>query len=103
MVVATQEIDAATGDDFWMELAPQLPSRAGDALVVDLRDVRFMASTGISVLLRANAEARRCGGRVDLVNAQPPVARLLELTGVDELFRLPLDPAGADDSDDALA
>ncbi|MBP3371140.1 MAG: anti-sigma factor antagonist [Clostridia bacterium] len=52
-------------------------------LVFDLKDVTFMDSSGIGVILaRAAAMKRRKGGRTVIVNAQGQIERVLRLSGV---------------------
>lgn len=59
----------------------------GHRLVVDLRRVTFMDSSGLSALL---AGAQHAGGAlwVELVTRAGPVDRLLRVAGFDRLFRL---------------
>ena len=84
IVVRTKEVDAGTADDFWMELAAGLPASRGGTLTIDLREVSFMDSTGLVLLLKAHRHVRDQAGRIELVNLQPAVARLLEVSGVGE-------------------
>jgi anti-anti-sigma factor len=56
-------------------------------VVVDLREVAFMDSTGLSLLLTADRDARRDGWDFSIVDGSQPVARLFELTGLSEHFR----------------
>lgn len=50
--------------------------------------VTFMDSTGIDTLLRAHHALVAQGGRLALVGALPPVLRVMDLTGVDEVIPL---------------
>src|SRR4051794_30442977 len=60
----------------------------GDAaLVVDLEAVEFMDSTGLRALLEARRRAEDAGGGLQLrLRDGGPVARLLDLAGVRDLF-----------------
>ena len=49
---------------------------------MDLRELEFLDSTGLSVLVKANRRAVEAGQRFALVRGGPQVQRLLELTGV---------------------
>jgi anti-sigma B factor antagonist len=51
-------------------------------VIVDLRDLEFMDSTGLSVLVRAHQRAGQGSQRFGLVNGSQQVQRLLSLTGV---------------------
>ncbi|WP_043478046.1 STAS domain-containing protein [Kitasatospora sp. MBT66] len=59
-------------------------------LLVDLGGVTFMDSTGLNALLLARIEAARAGTTVHLARPSHIVARLLEITGTDQVF--PIDP-----------
>lgn len=57
-------------------------------VVVDLRNLEFMDSTGLSVLVRAHQRAEENGRRLGLVNGSQQVQRLLTLTGVADRLTL---------------
>ena len=58
-----------------------------DHLVVDLREVTFIDSTGLGVLVRAHRELGDRGPL--LVRCNPgPVRRVLEVSGVDQAVRV---------------
>lgn len=62
-------------------------------VVLDLRGLTFMDSTGLSLTARWSAEAARDGFDFALVAGSRPVRRLFALTGLDR--RLPfVDPDG---------
>jgi anti-sigma B factor antagonist len=58
-----------------------LPADA-DTIVVDLRGLEFMDSTGLHLLIRAQQDAQEAGRRFALVRGGDQVQRLLNLTGV---------------------
>ncbi|MFI5909081.1 STAS domain-containing protein [Dactylosporangium sp. NPDC051541] len=58
-------------------------------LAVDLRRVPFMDSIGIGALVTANNKVREAGGRMEVRSPSPFVHRLLQITGLTELFGLP--------------
>jgi anti-sigma B factor antagonist len=55
-------------------------------MVLDLTDVEFIDSTGLSVLLNALRRVTRAGGRMALVCTNPTVLRLFEITKLDSTF-----------------
>ena len=57
-------------------------------LVIDLRELEFMDSTGLSILVRAHQTADERKLSLHLVNGPPQVQRLLSLTGVGERLSL---------------
>jgi len=76
------EIDLAARDD--LDYAVDLALGDAHRLVLDMRDVSFLDSTGIGALARAV----RGGARVSLLNPRPSVRRVLELTGIDKHIRI---------------
>ena len=54
-------------------------------LVLDLSGVEFMASAGVHVLLAMSAHLEQAAGSLVLACVHPMVARVLSLTGADEL------------------
>ena len=68
------------------ELADALQAGARN-LVIDLSDVEFIDSSGLSALLSASAQARERGGAVALVHgAEPP--SIFRFRGVERLLSL---------------
>jgi stage II sporulation protein AA (anti-sigma F factor antagonist) len=56
--------------------------------VLDLRDVTFMDSSGINVLVAANNAARAGGGWLRLAHTPVRVLDLLHIVGLDEVIPL---------------
>jgi anti-sigma B factor antagonist len=54
-------------------------------LVIDLSGLRFMDSSALHVILRANREMGRQGGVLSLASPRQPVAKMLRLTAADQL------------------
>jgi anti-anti-sigma factor len=68
-------------------LEEQLEQVFGDSvsqLIIDLRELEFIDSTGLSVLVKAHQRAEDSGCRFGLVNGGSQVRRLLSLTGIAE-------------------
>jgi stage II sporulation protein AA (anti-sigma F factor antagonist) len=55
-------------------------------VVLDMTEARFIDSSMLKELLRANTATQDAGGRLVLTAVQPPVERLLELTRVWEIL-----------------
>jgi anti-sigma B factor antagonist len=54
-------------------------------VVLDFSGVEFMASAGVHVLLEMSARLEAAGGSLALACLHPMVARVMSLTGADEL------------------
>ena len=57
-------------------------------IVVDLRDIRYITSSGLSFLVNLSDYLGSRGGSLHLANAQPKVKVVFELMAVDQFFRL---------------
>lgn len=75
------ELDLATSPGLEEEL-DRVAAEAVPLIIVDLAELEFMDSTGLSVLVRAHQRAEEAGQRFGLVNSSQQVQRLLTLTGV---------------------
>jgi anti-anti-sigma factor len=63
-------------------------SNSAEPLVLDLSELDFMDSTGLSVLVKAHQRAQDAGRRFGVIRGRRQVQRLLSLTGVAE--RMPV-------------
>jgi anti-sigma B factor antagonist len=73
-------------------------------LVMELGQVEFVDSSGLSVLVSAMKAARAAGGEVVLANLTPQVQALVELTRLHHLFEIFADQqSGADYLDAQVA
>jgi anti-sigma B factor antagonist len=89
LVEVSGEIDLATAPVVEHAIAEAFgPDGHGVDVVVDLHGVEFMGSTGLSVLLTAQAELRGAGLALSLVNPSPAVTRTLELAGLADMFTI---------------
>lgn len=62
-------------------------------LVADLRELAFLDSTGVRVLLAAHLRAQERGLRFGVVRGDGMIARLLEVTRISDRFPVVDDPA----------
>ena len=69
--------------------------QVGPLLVVDLREVRFLGSSGLAVLVETLGCARERHIGLRLVCNSGEVTRPLEATGLAELFEIYPDPDAA--------
>ena len=80
MVTVSGELDVASSQVLERELAKL---DEAPLVVVDLRGLTFIDSTGLGVLVRAHQLAQEHGRRFGLVRGNGQVSRLLSLTGLD--------------------
>jgi anti-anti-sigma factor len=74
------ELDVASSAVLEDELARVAPS---PVIVLDLRALEFIDSTGLGVLVKTHQRMRDEGDRLAVIEGDGQVKRLLELTGLD--------------------
>ena len=87
MVSVSGELDLASGPELETEL-DQLSGPETKLVVIDLRKLDFMDSTGLSIIVRAHQRMASEGCEMGLVKGSQQVQRLLDLTGVADRLRL---------------
>jgi anti-sigma B factor antagonist len=90
VVLVAGEIDRSTEEDFAEALEQAM--RSGTArVVVDLREVTFMGTTGLNIVIRVYREAERARADFRVINGTGVAGRTLRLAGVDQF--LPVFPS----------
>jgi anti-sigma B factor antagonist len=89
------ELDLATAPELEQLVTERIDS--SQEVVVDLRGLEFMDSSGIRVLVAAHTRAGRTGTRVFIVRPEPDsaVAKIVEVSGLDSELNILDDPAQA--------
>lgn len=82
VIAVSGELDLASSPALEEELERVSGAQELDLVIVDLRELEFMDSTGLSVLIRAQQRTEEQGRRFGLVKGSQQVERLLSLTGV---------------------
>ena len=91
VVIAVRgEIDMVTAPNV-SEMIAGAVANGWDDVVVDLRGVSFMDSSGVH-LLETLREMRSTGVRCSMIDGAPPVSRVLEITGLSDVLPR-VDPA----------
>ena len=94
IVAVEGEIHVSTAPEFSAMLGATVEG-GRTSLVLDLTDVMFIDSTGLSVLLTALRQVTHAGGQMAVVCSNPTVLRLFEITRLDTTFDIhaELEPA----------
>ena len=92
VISVSGELDLASSAALEEELTRATQSDA-ELVVLDLRELEFMDSTGLSTLVKAHQRAEEAGKEFGLVRGPQQVQRLLSLTGVEERLRFGDTPA----------
>lgn len=81
------ELDLASSPQLEQALAHAWHDQPG-LVVLQLGNLRFLDMAGLRVMLGAQDEAERHGGRLVLANVREPVRRVMKLARVDDLFTI---------------
>ena len=95
IVAATGDVDLSTVDAVRDEL--RAARRESDRIVLDLRAVTFMDSSGLRLLVELQRDAEADGFRVVVVRGPASLQRLLQLSGLEHRIRM------VDDLEQAVA
>jgi anti-anti-sigma factor len=80
-------LDAFSADQAQRAIAGQLDGEQ-QQVVLDLRQVDFLSSSGIRVLVEILKQSRGTGGDARLAAAQPGIQRTLEISGLARLVKI---------------
>lgn len=93
-------LDAALSGEIDMSTVGELEKRLEEAfegdlslLMLDLREVTFLDSSGLRLLLRLDGRQKDGGGRLVIVQGGRRVARVFELTGAEKRLEIVADPS----------
>ncbi len=81
------EIDVLTAPRLH-EVLHEVIAESPRSLLVDLANVTFVDSTGLGALVVAHRHLEERGGKLRLVSVPPPVAQVLEVTGLTNRFEV---------------
>lgn len=84
VVVLSGELDMVSAADLRRSV-DKVRTDGHTHVVVDMADLLFMDSSGISAIVTSLEELRRQGGSLVLRNTRPPIRRLLEITRIGTL------------------
>jgi anti-sigma B factor antagonist len=91
----TGELDIAGATRVEQELE-RIEREPPATIVLDLRELAFMDSTGLRVIVAADGRAREQGRRVVIVRGSDTVQRIIEMTRLHERLEIVDDPAAVE-------
>jgi anti-anti-sigma factor len=91
-VVLAGELDIASAPQF-EEGMEKAEAGTPDLLVLDLRKVEFIDSTGLRAVIAADERARAAGRRFVIIRGTPAVERVFSVTQLDQRLEIVDDPA----------
>ncbi|MGE5416324.1 MAG: anti-sigma factor antagonist [Acidobacteriota bacterium] len=86
MVRVGGDLDMAITDELRSVIDERLKREKPRNLIWDMSDVSFIDSSGLGVIIGRYKKVMGQGGRSYIVKARPPVAKLLEVSGISKLI-----------------
>jgi anti-sigma B factor antagonist len=86
-VALSGELDVSTAPQLEDDLR-RVEAEQPDSIVLDLRKLTFMDSTGLRLLIMADARAREEGRRLAIGRGNDMIQRVLHLTRLDERLEI---------------
>ena len=90
-VILVGELDIASAPQF-EEGLEKVESDTPGVLVLDLRKVAFIDSTGLRAVIAADERARTAGRRFVIIRGSPAVERVFSVTQLDQRLEIVDDP-----------
>ena len=90
-VALAGELDIASTPEFEQGLA-RVEANAPEVLLLDLRKVEFIDSTGLRAVIAADERARSAGRRFVIIRGTPAVERVLSVTQLDQRLEIVDEP-----------
>lgn len=83
-----RRLDASISPELKAEFLVLCKPKVPDRLIVDMEEVQFCDSSGLSALLIADRTMRGHGGSVHLVNVHKKVMDLMKISRLDRVFTI---------------
>ena len=79
------EIDHHTAKDTREQIDGSISENEPELLILDFRDVTFMDSSGIGLVMGRYRQMQAIGGEVHISNLSPHIKKVMKLAGMDRL------------------
>lgn len=88
VAVLSGEIDHHNAKEIRTELDKYIISAQPKELTIDFRNISFMDSSGIGLIMGRYKLIHECGGSLVVSNPQSYIRRVLRLSGIERLVRI---------------
>ncbi len=85
------EIDHHNAKEIREQLDKYIISAQPGELTMDFKNISFMDSSGIGLIMGRSKLMRECGGKLIVSNPQPYIRRVLKLSGIERLVKITAD------------
>lgn len=83
-----RKLDSTVAPDLKAEFLILCKPKAAEKLIIDMHEVQFCDSSGLSALLIADRTMRQHGGVVHLVHVHDKVLNLMKISQLDRVFQI---------------
>ena len=80
-------MDAVGATKFWEEASPHLAADR-PSMLVDMSDVDFLSSAGITTLIQLLKHAQPMGGHVSIFGCKPAIRRVLRIVSLEQILNV---------------
>ena len=87
-VEVSGELDHHGAGELMAKLTERLESDLPRECVLDLRELKFMDSSGIAVMMRVTKRMRALGGRLRVENVREQPRRVIEASGIGKIIEI---------------
>ena len=88
VAVISGEIDHHNAKELRTQLDRFIIASRPVQLTIDLKDITFMDSSGIGLIMGRSKLIRTCGGRLTVHSPQPYIRRVLKLSGIERIVSI---------------
>jgi anti-anti-sigma factor len=82
------EIDHHNAKELRTQLDKFIISAQPPELVMDFKNITFMDSSGIGLIMGRSKLMKECGGKLEVRNSQPYIKRVLKLSGIERIVKI---------------
>ena len=72
-------LDTATSPELEKRMTPEMEGMT--EIIIDLANVEYVSSGGLSVLLSVEQEMEECGGKLTVIHVNSHIMEILDITG----------------------
>ena len=82
------ELDHHNAKELRSELDRFIVTAQPRELAIDFGGITFMDSSGIGLIMGRSKLMNECGGRLEVINPQPYIRRVMKLAGIERIVKI---------------
>ncbi len=81
------EIDIYNAPELKQKLNELIQQKQGN-IIIDCKDLNYMDSTGLGVLISVLKQVKKYDGEIKIINLKPYIRKIFTITGLDKIFSI---------------